>query len=78
MTAWSALVMQVRFGPAMQILGDFLFSLFHAAQVKLGRRDARLLIDVTHEHARPYLLRELTGQIGRRRTVWTGRCSCGP
>jgi len=35
-----------------------LFSLLNAAQVKLGRRDARLLIDVTvvaHEHARPYL-----------------------
>ena len=41
-----------------QVLGDFLFSLLNAAQVKLGRRDARLLIDVTavaHEHARPYL-----------------------
>ena len=44
--------------PVGQVLGDFLFSLINAAQVKLGRRDARLLIDVTavaHEHARPYL-----------------------
>ncbi len=52
--------------PADQVLGDFLFSLLHAAQVKLGRRDARLLIDVTavaHEHARPYLPGELTRQI---------------
>ena len=40
--------------PVGQVLGDFLFSLINAAQVKLGRRDARLLIDVTavaHEHA---------------------------
>jgi len=52
--------------PVDQVLGDVLFSLLHAAQVKLGRRDARLLIDVTavaHEHARPYLPGELTRQI---------------
>lgn len=52
--------------PVDQILGDVLLSLLHAAQVKLGRRDARLLIDVTavaHEHARPYLPGELTRQI---------------
>jgi len=52
--------------PAGQVLGDFLFSLLNAAQVKLGRRDARLLIDVTavaHEHARPYLQGELNRQI---------------
>jgi len=52
--------------PVDQVLGDLLFSLLHAAQVKLGRRDARLLIDVTalaHEHARPYLPGELTRQI---------------
>ena len=49
-----------------QVLGDFLFSLLNAAQVKLGRRDARLLIDVAavaHEHARPHLPGELTSQI---------------
>ena len=52
--------------PVDQVLGDFLFSLLHAAQVKLGRRDARLLIDVTaaaHEHARPYPPGELARQI---------------
>jgi hypothetical protein len=52
--------------PVGQVLGDFLFSLLNAAQVKLGRRDARLLIDVTavaHEHARPYLSGELSSQI---------------
>src|SRR5215471_15731089 len=52
--------------PVDQVLGDFLFSLLNAAQVKLGRRDARLLIDVAavaHEHARPHLPGELTRQI---------------
>jgi len=52
--------------PVDQVLGDLLFSLLNAAQVKLGRRDARLLIDVTavaHKHARRYLPGELTGQI---------------
>jgi hypothetical protein len=52
--------------PVDQVLGDFLFSLLNAAQVKLGRRDARLLIDVTavaHEQARRYLPGELTRQI---------------
>jgi hypothetical protein len=52
--------------PVDQVLGDVLFSLLHAAQVKLGRRDARLLIDVTavaHEHTRPHLPGELTRQV---------------
>ena len=52
--------------PVDQVLGDFLFGLLNAAQMKLGRRDARLLIDVTaaaHEHARPHLPGELTKQI---------------
>jgi hypothetical protein len=52
--------------PVAEVVGDALFSLLQAAQVKLGRRDARLLIDVTavaHEHARPYLPSELTRQI---------------
>jgi hypothetical protein len=49
-----------------QIVGDVLFSLLNVADVKLGRRDARLLIDlgaVAHEHARPYLPEVLTRQI---------------
>jgi hypothetical protein len=52
--------------PVDQVLGDFLFSLLNTAQVKLGRRDARLLIDVAavaHGHARPYLPGELTRQL---------------
>jgi hypothetical protein len=57
---------QLRALPVDQVLQEFLFSLLHTAQLKLGRRDARLLIDMTvvaHEHARPYLPGELTRQI---------------
>jgi hypothetical protein len=62
----SEYVRRLRALPVDQVVGDALFSLLTAAQAKLGRRDARLLIDVTtvaHEHARPYLPGELTGQI---------------
>ena len=59
-------VKRMRSLPVQQVIGDVLFSLLNAAQVKLGRRDARLLIDlsaVAHEHARPYLPDKLTKQI---------------
>ena len=59
-------VRRMRSLPVDQVLGDVLFSLLNAAQVKLGRRDARLLIDVSavaHEHARPYLPGELSRQL---------------
>jgi hypothetical protein len=49
--------------PVDQVLGDLLLGMLTAAQVKLGRRDARLLIDVAaaaHEQARPHLPGELT------------------
>ncbi len=52
--------------PVDQVIADAVFSLLTAAQVKLGRRDARLLIDVTtvaHQHARPYLPDQLATQI---------------
>jgi hypothetical protein len=52
--------------PVDQVLGEYLSGLLSAAQVKLGRRDARLLIDVAaaaHEHARSHLPGELTKQI---------------
>jgi hypothetical protein len=52
--------------PVEQVIAEVMFSLLNAAQVKLGRRDARLLIDlsaVAQEHVRPYLPSELTGQI---------------
>ncbi|HYB47545.1 MAG TPA: hypothetical protein VED20_09350 [Streptosporangiaceae bacterium] len=57
---------RLRVLPVDQVLGDVLFSLLNAAQVKLGRRDARLLIDVAavaHEHARPHLPGDLASQI---------------
>jgi hypothetical protein len=57
---------QMRSLPVDQVIADVVFSLLNAAQVKLGRRDARLLIDlgtVAHEHARPYLSKELSKQI---------------
>jgi hypothetical protein len=59
-------VRQLRSLPVDQVIGEVLFSLLNAAQVKLGRRDARLLIDVStvaHEQARPYLPGELSRQI---------------
>ena len=59
-------VQQMRSLPVEQVIGDVLFSLLNAAQVKLGRRDARLLIDVSTvvlEHARPCLPGELTTQV---------------
>jgi hypothetical protein len=57
---------RIRALPVDQVIAELVFSLLQAAQVKLGRRDARLLIDVStvaHEHARAYLPRELTRQI---------------
>jgi hypothetical protein len=57
---------RLRSPPIDQVLGDVVVGLLHAAQAKLGRRDARLLTGVTavaHEHARPYLPGELTRQI---------------
>jgi hypothetical protein len=58
--------LQMRSLPVEQLVADVVFSLLNAAQIKLGRRDARVLIDlgtVVHEHARPYLSGELTTQI---------------
>jgi hypothetical protein len=52
--------------PVEQVIGDAIFTLLNAAQIKLGRRDARLLIDmstVAHEHTRPYLPDQLARQI---------------
>jgi hypothetical protein len=45
---------RLRSPPIDQVLGDVVVGLLHAAQAKLGRRDARLLTGVTavaHEHA---------------------------
>ena len=59
-------VRRMRSLPVDQVIGEVLFSLLNAAQIKLGRRDARLLIDVSAvalEQARPFLSAELTKQI---------------
>jgi hypothetical protein len=61
-------VRRMRSLPVDQVIGEVLFGLLNAAQVKLGRRDARLLIDVSavaHEHARPYLPQELSSQVDK-------------
>jgi hypothetical protein len=61
-------VRRMRSLPVDQVIGEVLFSLLNAAQIKLGRRDARLLIDVStvaHEQARPHLPGELSRQIDR-------------
>lgn len=57
---------QLRSVPVEQVLGEVMFTLLNAAQVKLGRRDARLLIDavtVSVTHARSYLSAELVSQV---------------
>lgn len=49
-----------------QVVGETVFSLLNAAQAKLGRRDARLLIDlatVSVEHVRAHVSAEFTGQV---------------
>ena len=59
-------VRRMRSLPVDEVIRDVLLGLLNAAQVKLGRRDARLLIDVStvaHDQARPYLPGELSRQI---------------
>ena len=59
-------VRRMRSLPVDEVIREVLFGLLNAAQVKLGRRDARLLIDVStvaHEQARPYLPEELSRQL---------------
>lgn len=60
------LMEQLRAAPAAELLADVFSSLLSTAQVKLGRRDARLFIDLaaqTLDHARPHLPADLTGQV---------------
>lgn len=57
---------QMRVLPAERVVGDTLMSLLSCAQTKLGRRDARLMIDlaaITVEHARDHLPADLTKQV---------------
>ena len=60
------LVDRLRSAPAEEVVAELLSTLLSTAQVKLGRRDARLFIDLcaqTLEYAGPYLPDELVGQV---------------
>jgi hypothetical protein len=60
------LVEQLRAAPAAEILADVLSTLLSTAQVKLGRRDARMFIDLSalaRDYAGPYLPDELLRQV---------------
>lgn len=57
---------QLRTAPAEQVVAEVLSSLLTAAQAKLGRHDARLLIDVASlvlGHGRPYVAEQMTTQV---------------
>ena len=57
---------QLRQAPAEQVIAEVLSGLLNAAQVKVGRKDGRLLIDLSTsvvEGAREHLGEELTKQV---------------
>lgn len=57
---------QLRPVPADQIVTELLFTALNAAQAKLGRKDARLLIDLAAlmvEQVRPHASDDLTKQV---------------
>ena len=59
-------VLQLRSAPAEQVLAEVIFTLLNAAHVKLGRRDARLLIDLSTvmlEHLRQYVSDDLGKRV---------------
>ena len=60
------LVEKLRSAPAEQMVTEAFFMLLNGAQVKLGRRDARLLIDLSTvmlDYARQYLSDPLVKQV---------------
>lgn len=60
------LVERLRFAPAEEIVTELFSTLLSTAQVKLGRRDARLFIDVcarTLEYAGRYVPEEMGKQV---------------
>jgi hypothetical protein len=60
------IVQQLREAPAEEIVAEAFVMLVNAAQIKLGRRDARLLIDlctVMLEHAGRFLSDTLVKQV---------------
>lgn len=57
---------QLRGAPAEQVVAEVVSALLNAAQVKLGRRDGRLLLDLAVgvvDRARPHLPAELLDQV---------------
>lgn len=57
---------QLRQAPAEQVIAEVLSGLLNAAQVKVGRRDGRLLIDLSAsvmEEVREHVSDDLTGQV---------------
>jgi hypothetical protein len=57
---------RLRTAPVEQVVAELLSGLLNAAQVKLGRRDARLLIDMSAgmiEHVRRHVPAELAKQV---------------
>jgi hypothetical protein len=62
----SEIVKQLRSAPAEEIVAEAFLMLLNAAQIKLGRRDARLLIDLSTvmlEHTGDYLPDTLVKQV---------------
>jgi hypothetical protein len=61
-----AYVDKLRVAPAEQILAEMLYTAINAAQVKLGRRDARLFIDFSalmQQRLGDYLSAEIVTQV---------------
>jgi hypothetical protein len=57
---------KLRAAPAQQILAEILYTALNAAQVKLGRKDARLFIDCSallHQRLRDYLPADIVTQV---------------
>ena len=63
-----AYLAQLREAPVDQVLAEVVNALLNAAQVKLGRRDGRLLIDTVaavNDTVRGHVPEELTGQLDK-------------
>jgi hypothetical protein len=62
------LMEQLRSAPTEQVVAEVFSTLLTAAEVKLGRRDARLFIDLCSsvlDHAGPCVSEELRGHVGK-------------
>jgi hypothetical protein len=60
---------RLRTTPVDRVIADAVFALLGTAQVKLGRRDARLLIDLSAvmlDHVRDYLPDDLVKEVDSR------------